>query len=85
MNRLLGLSLLILFGVSLSANAEVINVTATRTSFNATWDEVDLRVVSFTGISAQRVITIMVGTWTANGGAFSLPGNGTQWYKNISN
>jgi len=87
MNRLLCFSLFILIGIALRADAAVINVTATRTSYNATWDEVDLHIASITGLGAPPdvVFVYLVGTWTATGGAFSLPGNSSQWYNNISN
>jgi len=82
MMRLWGLSLFILLGIALSAEAEVINVTATRTSFNATWDEVDLHIISFTGIPDSWLCSYLMATWTANGGTFNLPGGGT-WYNTI--
>jgi len=85
MTRLLCFSLFIVSGIALPADAAAINVTATRTSFNATWDEVDLHIVSFTGRPPDEVVVQMTGTWTATGGAFSLPGNSTTWYNNVSN
>jgi len=85
MMRLWGFSLFILFGIALSADAAVIQVTASR-SYNATFDVVDLHVAGLTGpFPADVVVTYMLGTWTAMGGGFSLPGNSTTWYNNISN
>jgi len=85
MKRLLFLSACILFMGATMVQADTINVTATRTSYNATLDEVDLHIVSFVGIPPNDVITILLGTWTANGGGFNLPGTSSTWYNNISN
>jgi len=90
MKRSLWLSLFVSFGIAVSARAEstgVVGVTATRTSFNSTWDEVDLHIISLTGPTVGRcgVVGYLTGTWTATGGAFNLPGNGSTWYNNISN
>jgi hypothetical protein len=75
MKRLLFVGLCLVFGVTLSAHAEVISVTATRTTYNATLDQVILRIHSITGddVPVDSPVNLLLGTWTANGGAFNLP------------
>ncbi len=91
MKRLLLFGACIVLMGTLVAKAETINVTATRTSFDATWDVVTLNIASMTGEVPQGdVVTLLIGTWTANGGVFALPptpgGHGnTPWYDSTTN
>jgi hypothetical protein len=87
MKRLLLLSMCVLLTSATMVKAETVYVTATRASYNATWDAVSLNIVSMEGTvpASSQTILAMLGTWTANGGVFSLPGGSSVWYTTVTN
>jgi hypothetical protein len=80
-------SLFILLGIALSAHAEVINVTATRTAFDSNLDQVILRVQSITGtdVPENTPISELIGSWTMGSGAMNLPGPSPGWSEDLLN
>jgi hypothetical protein len=87
MKRLLFLSMCILLIGAPMVNAEIINVSAARTVFDGTWDQVILKIASFEGSQVPTSgygLSTMLGTWTSDVG-INLPGNSTTWYKNVTN
>jgi hypothetical protein len=87
MTRSLCLSLCVVVGMALRANAEVINVTATRTAYDGALDQVILRVESFTGadLPAAPFLVVLTGSWTFGSGAVNLPGTTTTWASKLLN
>jgi hypothetical protein len=88
MKRLVVLSFAVLLCSALVANAETINVTATRTVYDANLDMVVLKIVSIEGaeVPAGDYNTGVKGTWTLpTGGALSLLGTSTNWYTKTVN
>jgi hypothetical protein len=82
MKRLSFFSACILLAAADAASAAVIGVTADRSSYDDTWDRVVLTIASIEGaeLPVNYRLCTMLGTWTANNGAFSLPGDATTWY-----
>jgi hypothetical protein len=79
------------FGVAWPVHAALINVTATRASYDGTLDQVILRVQSFggpelpTGSFGESLrLTELVGAWSFGSGAINLPGT-TNWSTKVLN
>jgi hypothetical protein len=88
MKRVLCLSLCIMFGLALAVQAEVVPVTATRTSFNSLYDQVILhmRPVQGSDVEDGAYLTGLVGTWSAGtGGSFYLNGTSSTWSTKLLN
>jgi hypothetical protein len=90
MKRAMLLSLGILLLGALVVDAGVITVQPERSSYSATLDQVIFRIkgvgVDGTDIPVGDVISVMLGTWTANGGAWNLPPTtGTAWATKLLN
>jgi hypothetical protein len=91
MKRAMLLSLGILLLGALAVDAGVITVQPERSSYSATLDQVIFRIkgvgVDNTDIPLGDVISVMLGTWTANGGAWNLPPATppTTWAGKLSN
>ena len=88
MKRLLYLSMFVLLLRVPTVNAdEIIQVSADRTAYDATWDKVVLKITGFEGPEVpmpHSAIVSMLGTWGANGG-FSLTGTSSNWYTRTLN
>lgn len=78
-------SMCILLGVILPANAETIGVTATRAIYDTTFDQVILRVASFQGPKLDRPLVEVSGTWSFGSGAINLPGTSSNWATKLLN
>jgi hypothetical protein len=86
MKRLLFLFVCILLIGAPMVNAEIINVTADRAVYNATYDEVVVKIVSFSGtdLNGQNALAQLGGTFTCAGG-MNLPGTTSTWYTKLLN
>jgi len=72
---------------ALVAQAEIVYVTPTVTSYNATFEKVVLHITQLVGDDVPQgdIITSFGGTWTLTGGTFDLPGTSTTFKANIYN
>ena len=59
--------------IPITVSTGPITVQETRTSYNATYDEIDVHLTGMTVADAK--IVDIDGTWTATGGAFYLTGS----------
>jgi hypothetical protein len=86
MKRLFLLSICIPLLCATIGNAEIIQVSANRTVYDGTWDQVILKITGFVGadVPANYALTGMVGTWSASGG-MNLLGTSTTWYNKVLN
>jgi hypothetical protein len=91
MTRIVYSSVCMLLCTALPAHAALINVTATRTSYDGTLDQVVLRVESFQGAEFPPLygdsarLTGLVGSWTFGDGAVNLPGTSSNWATKLLN
>jgi hypothetical protein len=80
---------LLLLGATV-ANAEILVVSGTRTTFNASLDEIDIHLKGFdSGIAADTKVNLLNGTWTATAATgtpgINLGGAGFTWKGATSN
>lgn len=87
MKRLLFLSMCILLIGAPMVNAEIITVSADRTAYDGTWDQVVLKIASFEGNdipASGYALTSISGTWTVDGG-MNLLGTSSTWSNKVLN
>jgi hypothetical protein len=89
MNRLLWLTLCPVLCAVSPIEAATINVTATRTAYDGTLDQVILRVQSFGGPELPTNFTVvlaeLVGSWNFGDGGINLLGTTSSWSTKVLN
>jgi hypothetical protein len=86
--RFIALSACLFFGSTRLANAEVINVTQSRSVYDSTYDRVVLKISSITGTDVPAdyaYLTRMKGTWTLPTGGLFFMSTKSNWYTLTTN
>jgi hypothetical protein len=92
MNRSFWWSMCVVLNVAAYAQAEIVCVTATRTAYDQTLDQVVLRIQSIDGTEIPTSATLSViplvgldGSWNFGSGAVNLPGTASTWAYKLLN